>query len=61
VADERKIRFEAADEVATNDLNVIKVELDAQVHRADFADDVGRMLDAIEKIARTVARIERLD
>jgi hypothetical protein len=61
VADERKKRFEAADEVAANDLNVIKVELDAQVHRADYADDVGRMLDAIEKIARTVARIERLD
>ena len=55
------MRFEAADEIAAEDLHVVEIELDAQIRRADLADDVGGMLDAIEEIAWPVARIERLD
>src|ERR1700675_3539272 len=39
VADRRQIFLEALEEIAADDLDVIEIELDAQVRRADFADD----------------------
>ena len=51
MADERQVCFEAPDEIAAEDLCVIKIELNAQIGAADLGDDIGGLLDAIEEIA----------
>ena len=61
MADHRQILLEPVQQVAADDLHVIKIELHAQVRLADLGDDVGGVLGAIEEIARPVARIDRLD
>jgi hypothetical protein len=61
VTDHGKEFSETLDKIAADDLDMIKIELDAQVRRADLTDDVGGMLDVPEKIVRPVARIDRLD
>ena len=40
---------------------MIEIELDAHIGRADFADDIGGVLDAAQEIIRPVALIDRLD
>jgi hypothetical protein len=45
MADQGAEFFETSDQVAADDLHVIKIELDAQVGRADLADYVGGVLD----------------
>ena len=61
MADERQVCFEAPDEIAAEDLCVIKIELNAQIGAADLGDDIGGLLDAIEEIAGRSRRVERLD
>jgi hypothetical protein len=61
MADQGAEFFETSDQVAADDLHVIKIELDAQVGRADLADYVGGVLDMLEKIIGPVARIDRFD
>src|ERR1700685_1865757 len=61
VADDGEELFEALEQIAADDLHVIKIELDAHIGRADLGDDIGGMLDAAQEIARPVARIDRLD
>src|SRR5664279_2504929 len=54
MADHRQMLLQAVEEVAAHDLHMIKIELDAQVRPADFGDDVGGVLDAVEEIIRPV-------
>src|SRR5215211_1725184 len=61
VANERKVLFEAVDEIAADNLRVIKIELDAQVRPLHLGNDCGGVLGAGEEIIRAVARIDRLD
>src|SRR5262245_29185037 len=53
--------FETADQIAANDLNVIKIELHADVRPAGLCDHIGRMLVMIEKIVWAIAAVDRLD
>src|SRR3954451_1790032 len=61
VADERKILFEAFDQIAADDLRMIEVELNAHIWPLKFGNDVGRLLDPAEEIIRPIARVKRLD
>src|SRR5215510_6645531 len=61
MADDRKMLFESADQVAADDLRVVEVELHAYVRPLYLGDDIGRLLGASEEIVRPVARIDRLD
>ena len=61
VADQRQVFFEAADEIAADDLGVIEIELDAHIFPFNLGDDVGGVLGAVQVIVRPVARIDRLD
>src|SRR5437660_24959 len=61
VTDERKILFEAFDQIAADDLGMIEVELNAHIWPLNFGNDVGRLLDPAEEIIRPIARVERLD
>ena len=49
------------EQVAADDLHMIEIELDSHVRHPGLGDDVGGVLDVIEKIARPVARVDRLD
>ena len=56
-----EVRFDRAREIALHDLHVIDVVLQEEVVRADFVDDVERLLRAREIEAGNVARVDRLD
>ncbi len=54
--DHRQIFLQPVDQIAADDLHMIEIELHAQVGLADLGDDIGGMLDLVEKIIRQVAR-----
>ena len=61
VGHHRKVRRKSPDQIATDDLRVIEVELESHVRAFHLGDDIGRMLDPGEEIIRAVARVDRLD
>src|SRR4029077_15328389 len=52
---------ETIDQVSTHDLNVIEIELYADVFLPDLADNVGRVFDMIQEIIRPIATVDRLN
>jgi hypothetical protein len=61
VTDERQVVLEAHEQIAADDLGVVKIELNFDVGPVDPADQVGRVFDAGEKIIGSVARVDWLD
>lgn len=61
MSDERQVLLKTPDEIACNNLRVVKVELNADVWPVQLGDDAGRVLGTGEEIVRPVARIERFD
>src|SRR5260221_4129447 len=50
VADQRLVRLEAPDEIAADDLHMIKIELDLHIRPPDLGADFGGLLDPLEEI-----------
>jgi hypothetical protein len=53
--------FKTIDQVSTHDLNVIEIELHADVLLPDLANNVRRVFDMIQEIIRPIATVDRLN
>src|SRR5437016_4097856 len=53
--------FEAVDQISTDNLHMVEIELHADIGFANLIDDRGCMLDVVEKIVWPVTPIDRLD
>src|SRR5436190_15000693 len=52
---------EPGNEIASDDLRMIEVELDADIRPLYLGDEVGGVLGAGEKVVRTISRIDGLE
>ena len=57
----RQVLFEAVEDVAALDLGMIEIELQAHIRPVDLGKNVGRLLDATEKIAGPLAVADGFD
>src|SRR3546814_1863787 len=56
-----QLALEALDDVAVGDLRVVEIELQAQVRRADLADDALCLVIVVQVEAGNIAPVDRLE